>query len=317
MINSVRNAVLSVLNKNNYGYLSPSDFNLFAQNSQMEIYEEYYSNYNKVINAENARTSGTEYADIEQPIAEVLEYFLRTDYLSKISANTFSMPSTTTTGYATYMLLDVKCKPVTLDTGTNTSVVSSQLVDSTATFTLDDIVAGDVVTNLTTGITSTVVSVLSNTAILLDSNIFLSSANAYGIFSSSTIVQAEKVLNTKTTLLLNSNLTNPTIEFPIYALQGDLLTFYPSSISNKGQVLATYFRYPKVPKWTYITLANGEPVFDQSQNDYQDFELPLEDEYKLVTKILEYAGMSIREIEVTQFGMQQQQHEQPTFSMQQ
>ena len=317
MINSVRNAVLSVLNKNNYGYLSPSDFNLFAQNSQMEIYEEYYSNYNKVINAENSRTSGTEYADIEQPIAEVLEYFLRTDYLSKISANTFSMPSTTTTGYATYMLLDVKCKPVTLKTGTNTSVVSSQLVDSTATFTLDDIVEGDVVTNLTTGITSTVVSVLSNTAILLDSNIFLSSANAYGIFSSSTIVQAEKVLNTKTTLLLNSNLTNPTIEFPIYALQGDVLTFYPSSISNKGQVLATYFRYPKVPKWTYITLANGEPVFDQSQNDYQDFELPLEDEYKLVTKILEYAGMSIREIEVTQFGMQQQQHEQPTFSMQQ
>jgi hypothetical protein len=87
MINSVRNAVLSIVNKNNYGYISPSDFNLFAQNSQMEIYEEYFSNYNKVINAENARTSGVEYADIEQPIAEVLEYFLRTDYLSKIAAN--------------------------------------------------------------------------------------------------------------------------------------------------------------------------------------------------------------------------------------
>ena len=317
MINSVRNAVLSILNKNNYGYLSPSDFNLFAQNSQMEIYEEYFSNYNKVINAENARTSGVEYADIEQPIAEVLEYFLRTDYLSKISANTFSMPSPATTGYSTYMLLDIKCKPVLLKIGTNTSVVSGQLIDSTATFNTDDIVAGDVVTNLTTGTTSTVTSVLSNTAILLDSNIFLVSGNAYGIFSSSSIVQAEKVLNTKTTLLLNSNLTNPTIEFPIYALQGETLTFYPSSISNKGQVQATYFRYPKVPKWTYITLANGEPVFDQSQADYQDFELPLEDEYKLVTKILEYAGMSIREIEVSQFGMAQQQHEQPTFSMQQ
>ena len=50
MINSVRNAVLSVLNKNNYGYISPSDFNLYAQNTQMEIYEEYFNNYNKVIN---------------------------------------------------------------------------------------------------------------------------------------------------------------------------------------------------------------------------------------------------------------------------
>lgn len=43
MINEVRNAVLSVLNKNNYGYISPSDFNLYAANAQMELYEEYYS----------------------------------------------------------------------------------------------------------------------------------------------------------------------------------------------------------------------------------------------------------------------------------
>jgi hypothetical protein len=317
MINSVRNAVLSIVNKNNYGYISPSDFNLFAQNSQMEIYEEYFSNYNKVINAENARTSGVEYADIEQPIAEVLEYFLRTDYLSKIAANKFSMPSPTTTGYSTYMLLDVKCKPVVLKTGTNTAVASGQLVDSTASFNSNGLSTGDVVTNLTTGLVSTVVSVLSNTTIQLDSNIFLAAGNAYSIFSSATVIPAEKVINSRLTMLLNSNLTNPTIEFPIYALQGEELTFYPSTISNKGQVQATYFRYPKPPKWTYITLANGEPVFDQSQSDYQDFELPPEDEYKLVTKILEYCGISIRETEVTQFGMAQQQHEQPTFSMQQ
>ena len=317
MINGVRNSVLSVLNKNNYGYISPSDFNLFATNSQMEIYEEYFSSYNKVINAENARASGVDYADIEQPIAEVLEYFLRTDYLSKISANKFSMPTLTTTGYDTYMLLDVKCKPVILKTGTNTSVVSLQLVDSTALFTTYGIAAGDVVTNLTTGLVSTVVSVLSNTALLLDSNIFLAVGNAYTIVSAATVVQAEKVINNKLSLLVNSNLTKPTVEFPVYALQGTELTFYPVTISNKGQVEATYFRYPKVPKWTYITLANGEPVFDQSQPDYQDFELPAEDEYKLVTKILEYCGMSIRETEVTQFGMAQQQHEQPTFSMQQ
>lgn len=317
MINSVRNAVLSIVNKNNYGYISPSDFNLFAANSQMEIYEEYFSNYNKVINAENTRTSGVDYADIEQPIAEVLEYFLRTDYLTKISANKFSMPTPSTTGYDTYMLLDIKCKPVSLKTGTNTSIVSSQLVDSTALFTTYGISAGDVVTNISTGLVSTVTSVVSNTVLALDSNIFLAVGNSYGVFSSSTIVQAEKVINNKLALLVNSNLTQPTNEFPVYALQGSELTFYPITISNKGQVEATYFRYPKVPKWTYITLANGEPVFDQSQSDYQDFELPPEDEYKLVTKILEYAGMSIRETEVVQFGMAQQQHEQPSFSMQQ
>lgn len=309
MINSVRNTVLSVLNKNNYGYVSPSDFNLYAQNAQVEIYEDYFSSYNNVINAENARASGVDYADMEQPIAEVLEFFLRTDYLSKISANKFNLPSPATTGYYAYMLLDVQCKPVNLKTGTNTSVVSGQLVDSTATFTTDNIAAGDVVTNLTTGLVSTVVSVLSNTVLLLDSNIFLAAGNAYSIFSSATIVQAEKVINSKMTLLNNSNLTPPSAQFPAYALQGEELTFYPTTISNKGQVQATYFRYPKVPKWTYITLTNGEPVFDQSQLDYQDFELPIEDEYKLVTRILQYCGMSIRESEVVQFSMAKEQQE--------
>jgi hypothetical protein len=145
--------------------------------------------------------------------------------------------------------------------------------------------------------------------ILLDSNIFLASGNSYGVFSSSTIVQIEKVVNSKIVLLNNSNLTPPSNEYPAYALQGTEITVYPNTISNKGQVQATYFRFPKVPKWTYITLSNGEPVFDQSQNDYQDFELPNEDEYKLVTRILQYCGVSIRETEVTQFSMAQEQQE--------
>ena len=307
MINDVRNTVLSVLNKNNYGYISPSDFNLYAENAQIEIYEEYFYSYNKVINAENVRTSGVDYADIEQPVAEILEYFLRTDYLTKISANKFSMPTLTTTGYLSYMLLDIKCRPIVVKIGTNTAVVSNQLVDSAGGFLLLDISAGDVVTDLNTGLISTVVAVLSNTAIQLDSNIFLTLGNAYAIISSATINQAEKVINNKLSLLVNSNLTKPNNDYPIYALQGLELTFYPTTISNKGQVQATYFRYPKVPKWTYITLVNGEPAFDQSQPDYQDFELPTEDGYKLVMKILQYCGVSIRESEVAAFAIGQEQ----------
>jgi hypothetical protein len=64
-------------------------------------------------------------------------------------------------------------------------------------------------------------------------------------------------------------------------------------------------------------LFGGEPSFDQSQPDYQDFELPLEDEYKLSMKILQYCGVSIRESEVTQFAMAQEQHQQPSFSQKQ
>lgn len=316
MINEVRNAVLSVLNKNNYGYISPSDFNLFAANAQMEIYEEYYSSYNKTINAENMRSSGTDYADIESPIAETLETFLMTDFLTHLGGNIFSAPTVTTVGNDAYYILKVLCHSKFITSGSNTSVVSNQLNDSTATFISDGIGTDYIVTNLDTGKVATVVSVTSETLIVLSENIFLASNNDYKIYSPEA-KEADKVSVGKISMLNSSSLTAPSVLYPSYTLQGQNIKIYPNTFDTLGQVEAVYFRHPKVPKWTYISLFSGEPAFDQSQSDYQDFELPLEDGYKLVTKILEYCGISIREMEVTQFGMAQQQHEQPTFSMQQ
>jgi len=317
MINEVRNAVLSIVNKNNYGYISPSDFNLYAKNAQMEIYEEYFSSYNKTINAENSRSSGTDYADIESPIAETLESFMVSNYLSKSTGNKFYVPSLITTGDEAYYILKVLCYTKKLTSGANTAILSNSLVNSAALFTTLGLNVDDIVVNTTTGAVSSIVSVVSNTTITLSSNAFLVVGDSYAIFSKSTVVEADKVSAGKITMLNSSNITAPSTIFPSYVYQGNVIEIYPSTINEKGQIQANYFRFPKVPKWTYTTLIDGSPAFDQSQSDYQDFELPSEDEYKLVTKILEYCGMSIREMEVTQFGMAQQQHEQPTFSMQQ
>jgi hypothetical protein len=304
------------LNKNNYGYISPSDFNLFAANAQMEIYEEYYSSYNKTINAENARGSGTDYADIESPLAETLETFLVTDFLSNIGANRFSVPTVATVGNDAYYILKVLCHPTLVASGNNTSVLLNSLVDSTATFIADGIDVDYVVVNLNTRNVALVETVTSESTIKLSKNIFLASGENYRIYSTA-VKELEKVSVGKITMLNASNLTKPSLLFPSYTLEGQTIKAYPNTINGVGQIEAVYFRFPKTPKWTYITLVSGEPVFDQSQLDYQDFELPNEDGYKLVTKILEYCGMSIRETEVVQFGMTQQAHEQPTFSVQQ
>ena len=90
--------------------------------------------------------------------------------------------------------------------------------------------------------------------------------------------------------------------FPAYTQEGDLLQVFPDTILTYGQVQAQYIRYPKVPKWTYVTLLSGEPSFDQTQPDYQDFEVPLDDETILISKILSYAGISIREGDVYQYS---------------
>ena len=73
MINSVRNTVLAIANKNNYGYISPQDFNLYAQQAQMDLFEDYFYQYNAWTNKENQRLSGTEYADIVKGLVEVID----------------------------------------------------------------------------------------------------------------------------------------------------------------------------------------------------------------------------------------------------
>ena len=55
MIDSVRKTVLSILNKNNYGYISPADFNLYAKQAQLDIFDDYFYDYNYQVNKENAR----------------------------------------------------------------------------------------------------------------------------------------------------------------------------------------------------------------------------------------------------------------------
>jgi len=238
MINSVRNTVLAIINKNNYGYISPSDFNLFAKQAQLDIFDEYFTNYNQQINEENARISGTGYADLKLGYEEVIDSFAVTKTLVQNVSNIYYLPSQTTTGDDYYLINKILCY--------NAGVLKGE---------------------------------------------------------------AEKVSNSKINLLNKSLLTAPSDLYPAYTQKGDSVTIFPTTFNGALDVQATYIRYPKDPKWTYITLYNGEPVFDQTQSDYQDFELPIDDTNNLVARILQYAGISIREGDVYQFGSVEEQKE--------
>lgn len=234
MINSVRNTVLSILNKNNYGYISPSDFNLYAKQAQLEIFDDYFNQYNKTINLENARRSGTGYGNKLKTIEEMIDTFSRFDPLTQVtpSTNEYFLPSPTTTGFDYYNIITVTCYDIT--------------------------------------------------------------GNLLG--------EAEKVTHNAINMLNSSMLTSPSTMFPAYTQAGDKITVYPDSINGAASVKATYIRYPRDPKWTYVSIGGGEPVFDQTQPDYQDFEFPIEEEINLIIKILQYAGLSIREAQVVTYA---------------
>ena len=314
MINSVRNTVIAILNKNNYGYISPSDFNLYAQQAQLELFMKYFSDYNTIINKENGRASGTDYADFGKSYSEQIEEFIVTNPLTNTSttttlSNTYYLPSLITTGDEEYMINKVLCYSKILVSDANNAVAPFQLIDSLVDFSLAGVSVGDIVTNTSVApmLTATVTSVISTTVLGLSANIFTLPSESYRIFSSSVQNEAEKVSAGKITLLNMSPITSPSVDYPAYTQTSNSITFYPSSVINLPlQVEATYFRYPKVPKWTFTTLLNGEPVFDQSQFDYQDFEIGDQNETSLVVKILQYCGISIRETLVAQFGKQEE-----------
>ena len=228
MINDIRNTVLAVLNKNNYGYISPQDFNLYAQQAQMDLFEDYFYAYNYQINKENQRTSGTGYADIKKGYVEVIDFFSVTSNLTQNGGATdsFFLPSLATTGSDFYLI----------------------------------------------------------------NKIFIGGT------------ELERVEQGKILLLNSSPLTAPSTMFPAYTTQGNIATIYPS-LTVAPTVACQYIRYPKPPKWTYVDLGNNsEPVFDQTQPDYQDFELFPDDATDLTMKILQYAGVSIREASVVQYA---------------
>jgi hypothetical protein len=75
--------------------------------------------------------------------------------------------------------------PADNSTGTNTSVVASSLVDSAATFVTNNVATGDIVYNITDGTAATVVSVTSQTTLVLNADIFTATAKTFVVYTAS------------------------------------------------------------------------------------------------------------------------------------
>ena len=72
MINDVRNTVLSIISKDNRGYITPEEFNLFANQAQLDIFEQYFYDVNQF-----SRLPGnsTEYSDMVDILDEKISLF--------------------------------------------------------------------------------------------------------------------------------------------------------------------------------------------------------------------------------------------------
>lgn len=93
----------------------------------------------------------------------------------------------------------------------------------------------------------------------------------------------------------------PTDEYPIYRELSDQIEYLPATLS---QVKLTYIKRPQTPKWAY-TLVNGKPTYDSVNS--KDFEWSEDERVPLISRILKYIGIEIRDTELVQIAEQEKQ----------
>eukprot|EP01043_Picozoa_sp_COSAG02_P082572 COSAG02_NODE_20764_length_816_cov_1.322176_1_plen_241_part_10 len=231
---------------------------------------------------------------------------------SSPSTNNYLLPSLLTTNNDYYLINKMLVNDVILTSGITTATVGGQnkIIDGTADFIADGVSVGDIVGITIGGISYnlSITLVENGTTLVISPNLVNITPLDYVIYQQYKNKEIEKVTHSKITLLNNSILTSPSLEYPAYTTENLSSDIFPPTINNPGQVICQYIRYPFDPQWTYTTLSGGEPVFNQSNPSYQDFELTIDDEPTLIMKILQFAGMSIREIQAVQFGLAAEQY---------
>jgi len=82
-IDTVYQRVLALANKEQRGYITPQEFNLFANHAQMEIFEQYFYDLNQFLKAPGNNTS---HSDVDDMLYEKLQFLERVDDVSTIGA---------------------------------------------------------------------------------------------------------------------------------------------------------------------------------------------------------------------------------------
>tara|TARA_R100000544_G_C2222517_1_gene58440 strand:+ start:50 stop:802 length:753 start_codon:yes stop_codon:yes gene_type:complete len=100
-VNTVYQTVLLVLNKEQRGYMTPTEFNSIGTQVQLEIFEKYFEDINQQIRVPQ---TDTDYADrvvnIDEKIA-IFKTFGNTNYVTNNNINYFTLPAVDSYGIST------------------------------------------------------------------------------------------------------------------------------------------------------------------------------------------------------------------------
>tara|TARA_R100000544_G_C2214191_1_gene53641 strand:- start:281 stop:1012 length:732 start_codon:yes stop_codon:yes gene_type:complete len=230
-VNKVYQKVLALANKEQRGYITPQEFNLFADMAQTDIFEQYFYDLEQ-----RQRGTGSEYdySDIANNIQEKINMFQVFD----------SQYSTNNNGICEF---------------------------------------------------------------LIGQSDFYRIGTVQVFYNYKNVKKLVEEIQINELKLYSQGVGKYTENYPIYHSTGTGIKIYPTPQSDNGdKVFISYIRKPVPPNWTYITVANQGAAVYHPNADHRDFELHDSEENKLIVKILQFAGVKLKDQQLIQAASAQE-----------
>ena len=106
-VNKVYKKVLSIINKEQRGFITPDEFNKYATNAQLQLLDIAFSDFTSVSNLDTAMRTNMGYADMPSKIKEKIDQFYKTSSIS-LSTGVGSLPTDV------YKIIEVSNSSLTL-----------------------------------------------------------------------------------------------------------------------------------------------------------------------------------------------------------
>ena len=298
-VDQVYKTVLLIINKEQRGYLTPSEFNKLATQVQLDIVDTYFETINQ---QSRGPQNETEYSNRLKTAQESLDTFKEIGPCTFTSATAstqafFSTPAASGGASGAQVIATQN----TILSYPLTSITQAQVETSSVVVTLESPIGNPGAAYLDYNITGGAL-LLTNGPIPTGSQIriVLYPENFYklGTVLYNGDKAVEPVQRNELALLNLSSITKPSEYYPVYVYKNNKIIIHPQTISSN--IEATYIRKPNDVIWNFNTSTpvNGYYVWDPDTS--VDFELNKTEQTNVILQILLYAGIVIKDNTIVQ-----------------
>jgi len=297
-VDTVYKTVLLILNKEQRGYMTPDEFNKIATQVQLEIFEDYFNNLNQQLRVPD---NDSEYADRIKNLDEQLAVFKTIGDCTYIGNSEWSLPASSGMAVYSYSFTTVN--------GQSEYPLGNQLNQATIQNGLMKVYFGGVLQNPSAYSTANNNIILNSIPTTAFSVLVTVTANDFyrlGTVIYDDTIEMQRVQRNNLLYINKSPLTKPTKKYPLYIYEEEKLYVYPNTITTG--ITASFVRKPKDVIWNFTATAPYY-TYSYSPNTSQQFELMVSEQTNVITKILLYSGVVIKDPQIIQVAAQQIQNE--------